>query len=470
MKRAMRRTAAGLRAVTIHDNHGVRKICACPRSKWSKCDHGWHFSFKWKDTHYRFSLDKHLGKHVDSKSAAEDAGHEIRKAIKAGKFGQPVAREDMTLRQLADIYLERYVAVERSATAAAYRMALNTICATSIPRPSGGAAAFGEWRVGDIVTDTLERYREVRRASGTGIVGTNRHLGSLRALLNWGVRVGYLEQTPFKRATETVVKLSPEHGRSRRLDGEEETSLLAACGTHLRAVVECAIETGMRRGEILSLQWSQIEGLTIEHRPGKEPRLTWASKSEIVLPWTKTKTRRDRRIPISSRLRAILGMRRFDPANRPHPEDTHVFGTEIGTRVTDVKRAWATAVLKSHGHTPTYTETANLSSESREALATIDLHFHDLRREAGSRWLDGGVPLHTIRDWLGHTNISQTSTYLAGTASTQHNAMAAFEAHRAALQRIATAGRKRRSGRPRRAATRNKKPNETAVGREASIM
>ena len=50
-----------------------------------------------------------------------------------------------------------------------------------------------------------------------------------------------------------------------------------------------------------------------------------------------------------------------------------------------------------------------------EALGAIDLHFHDLRREAGSRWLEGGVPLHTVKDWLGHTNISQTSTYLNAT-------------------------------------------------------
>ena len=56
----------------------------------------------------------------------------------------------------------------------------------------------------------------------------------------------------------------------------------------------------------------------------------------------------------------------------------------------------------------------NLTAASRATLATIDLHFHDLRREAGSRWLEGGVPLHTIRDWLGHTSIAQTSTYLSG--------------------------------------------------------
>ena len=43
------------------------------------------------------------------------------------------------------------------------------------------------------------------------------------------------------------------------------------------------------------------------------------------------------------------------------------------------------------------------------------MHFHDLRREAGSRWMDAGVLLHTIQKWLGHANISQTSTYLRAT-------------------------------------------------------
>jgi hypothetical protein len=53
--------------------------------------------------------------------------------------------------------------------------------------------------------------------------------------------------------------------------------------------------------------------------------------------------------------------------------------------VKDVKRAWMTAVLKAHGYRPTFTGTANLAPASRAALEQVDLHFHDLRREAGSR-------------------------------------------------------------------------------------
>ena len=64
---------------------------------------------------------------------------------------------------------------------------------------------------------------------------------------------------------------------------------------------------------------------------------------------------------------------------------------EVGRRRQTIKDAWQIALTR----------------------AKIDgLHFHDLRREAGSRWTDANVPLATIQRWLGHTNIAQTSTYL----------------------------------------------------------
>lgn len=320
-----------------HHRNGVRKVCGCPWRTWAKCEHPWHFAFKWQGVHHRLSLARHLGRHLDSKTAAEDAAADLRKAIKAGTFGQAAPREAMTLRQLADIYVERYVNVERADTAHAFIWELNLICRTVLPRPTGGSAALGDWRVADVVTDSIERFREVRRGQCTGVQAVNRNLARLRALFNWAMRVSYVEATPFKRHSEAVVKLSRELPRSRRLDAGEEQQLLAACGPHLRGVVETAIETGCRRGEILSLQWKQVEGMRIDGTTTIE----WAPKAEFFLPAGKTKTKRDRRIPISTRLKAVLEMRRFDPAGQSLPGDGFVFGTEIGTRVQGFKRAVA---------------------------------------------------------------------------------------------------------------------------------
>ena len=68
-----------------------------------------------------------------------------------------------------------------------------------------------------------------------------------------------------------------------------------------------------------------------------------------------------------------------------------MFGNELGERIMTVKTAWRNA--------------------TRQA-AISDLRFHDLRHEAGSRFLEAGWPLSHVREMLGHANISTTDTYL----------------------------------------------------------
>jgi integrase len=428
----------------------------------------------WRGVHHRVSLDKFAGKAIDSKSEAQDVAADFRRRVKAGEiskqadgsYGSPgVPRQHITVRQLADLYVERFVAVQRADTQTSFEDELRVICATVLPRPGGGSAPLGDWRVADVVTDTVERFREVRHAAGSGPAGVNRKLARLRALFAWAIVSGYTDATPFQRHGQPVVRLEREIARKRRLGQQrvdEEPRLLAACDPWLRAVVETALATGMRRGEILGLRWSQIDGASLNKND-----VAWAPNARIVLHADETKTGRSRRVPIASRLRSVLALRRFDPAGEPLPLDAFVFGNEIGQRVDNFGRRWENAVLKAHGHRPLYSKTANLLPESRKTLAAIDLHFHDLRREAGSRWLDNGVPLHVIRDWLGHTNVAQTSTYLATTDGGSHDEMRRFEER---LQNLAKdsepGGRKRQSS----ASRRLEKPRKTAVRRDPATM
>ncbi len=89
-----------------------------------------------------------------------------------------------------------------------------------------------------------------------------------------------------------------------------------------------------------------------------------------------------------------------------------MFGNEVGDKILDFKTAWQNTVLKAHGVKPVRTETARLSAEARAKLAEIDLHFHDLRHEAGSRKLEAGWPLHAVSAFLGHAGITTTARYL----------------------------------------------------------
>ncbi len=78
-----------------------------------------------------------------------------------------------------------------------------------------------------------------------------------------------------------------------------------------------------------------------------------------------------------------------------------------------------------------------LTAPSRAVLDAIDLHFHDLRHEGGSRLLEAGRPLHHVQHMLGHANLSQTSTYLNVTRLGLHESMRRFEQSAAGCNPVA---------------------------------
>jgi integrase len=117
-----------------------------------------------------------------------------------------------------------------------------------------------------------------------------------------------------------------------------------------------------------------------------------AWRGSLFLPASKTKTKRDREEPITKPLAAILEMRKHGPDGNEHGADSYVFGTETGELRNSFKTHWWRV---------------------GEAAKVEDLHFHDLRRECASRWLESGVvQLHEISEWLGHADIQTTSIYL----------------------------------------------------------
>jgi integrase len=416
-------------------NDSIRKVCACARRTWPKCSHPWHFNFSFKGTAHRFSLDRQFpNRRISTKIEAEAARDELCAAIRAGTFvrrGRTSAtniagavRQSLTLRQLFDRYKEGHVMKRRPASARRWGLQATAICRRTLTLPTGTTRVFGEWAVADVTIDAVEQFQELRRAHG--IYAMNRDLEVLRAVFNWGTARGLIDGTPFKRGGVSTITRATEGRRSRRLELGEADRLLAACPQPsdparephpIRALIEAALETGCRRGELLTLQWSQVR------LDGPRPAL--------VLTAAKTKTKTLREVPISARLRAVLDMRRNGADGKPHSPTAYVFGTSTGEPIGSFKRAWQSVRLRAHGFTAVQVKgTGRLTPENQAQLAKIDLHWHDLRREAGSRWLDAGVPLHTIQRWLGHANISQTSTYLAVTDTGSHEAMARFDAAR----------------------------------------
>ena len=103
-------------------------------------------------------------------------------------------------------------------------------------------------------------------------------------MLNKAVEWGLLETSSFKKGKRLMFKENNQ--RLRFLSGNEINALLVACNEHLRPIVEIALHTGMRRGELLSLKWEQI-------RNG-------------LIYLTETKTGKARQIPINDQAAAVF--------------------------------------------------------------------------------------------------------------------------------------------------------------------
>jgi integrase len=215
--------------------------------------------------------------------------------------------------------------------------------------------------------------------------------------VRWAAKKGYTPRSPISDGS--MLRRKKVAQRRRRLRPDEESQLLEAagrvtCGASLRLqwLIIAALETGARVGELLALQWTDVN----------------LEKRTVFIRATETgakKTGRARLLPMSARLAAVLDMAKTDPAGRWYPPTAYVF-RQLGEKVRSVKKAWTTAC-----------EEANLS----------DLHFHDLRHEAGSRWLEAGWPIHFVKEMLGHSNISQTDTYLNASAMGLQDAMRRFD-------------------------------------------
>lgn len=387
-----------------HRNDGLRKVCGCRRRKWVTCAHPWHFNYKWNGVAYRFSLDRQLGRRLLGKTDAKNAADALRLAIRAGTFRDrvtvpptpgvpPVAA--VTFATFAEKYLERATpkkARDRDAWKQETTWQLNRVKAFALD-----GTTLGDKTLTAITEDDLEAFIRELRVRGRAVSTRNHYVQLFGAMFRWATKKGYLDRNPI--GTDAELRREKPRRRDRRLQEGEEQLLLAAAAPHLHALIVAALETTCRLGELLKLQWKDIA----------------LDRRELTVRAENAKDNKTRVLPISSRLHAVLEMRRTDAAGQDFGPDAFVLGDSTGGQVTTIKRAWETANLKAHGHTPVWLGRGRLSPECRARLRSIDLHFHDLRHEAGSRLLEGKFPLHHVQQMLGHADLSTTSIYLNAT-------------------------------------------------------
>jgi len=206
---------------------------------------------------------------------------------------------------------------------------------------------------------TLTRHGTIRKASTV-----NRQLSCLRHMLKEAVEWGMLAENPFDKGKS--LNRRENNQRTRVLSEEEAMRLIDKAADHLKPIIKCALWTGMRRKEVLSLKWQQVK--------------------DGLIHLVKTKTDRDRVVPVTTDLHNLFGYLRN--AEGYHPE--HVF-TFRGQPVKDVKSAFAKA---------------------KEEAKIKDFTFHDLRYTYATNFLRRGGDVATLSKILGHTTLQMTMRYV----------------------------------------------------------
>lgn len=192
----------------------------------------------------------------------------------------------------------------------------------------------------------------------------NRELSAVRHVFSKAVAWDMMEKSPFTGTKGFFYKET--NGRLRFLSEDEAVRLLAECPDHLHPIVLTALHTGMRRGEILGLQWDQIRN------------------GHIYL--THTKTGEGRQIPVSEALAGLFkGLRAKHGLRSPH-----VFLGPKGKPIEAVRKSFAGACRR----------------------AGIEgFRFHDLRHTFASWLVMKGVDLKTVQELLGHKTLTMTLRY-----------------------------------------------------------
>lgn len=208
------------------------------------------------------------------------------------------------------------------------------------------------------LSNTSASNRTASRAPAT----VNRHLAYLSVVFTKAVKdYQWCSENPVK----SVSKLKEPKGRIRFLSDDERKALLDACKPEpmLYELVVTALTTGARAGELLGLQWSDID----------------FSRGTATL--RNTKNGETRLIPITGHAYDLLKARRGIG---------FVFPSNTGKAFYEYAKPFKKAL-----------ETAGIQ----------DFRFHDLRHTAASYLAQSGTSLLEIAATLGHKSISMTQRY-----------------------------------------------------------
>jgi integrase len=228
---------------------------------------------------------------------------------------------------------------------------------------------FGEYPLRKIHSGLVQRYidqRMTKKEDGSRIrpATVNREQTTLSAMFREAVKRRLTDKNPVRG-----IRQLPENNTVvRYLTDDEEIELFKELSEHLKPIVTTALNTGMRKSELLGLRWEEVD---------LEQRLICIKNA---------KNHKKRYIPINDVVLEVMN------EQRRHDKDAeHVFPSRRSkNHWKNVDGAWQRAVRRAK---------------------IVNFRFHDLRHTFASRLIRKGVPIKAVQELLGHGSIVVTMRY-----------------------------------------------------------
>lgn len=310
------------------------------------------------------------------KKDAEDWARRTEDEMVRGLFIQRGPSERLTFEKAMERYLAEVTPSKRPFTQTGERM-------RSVPL----IGFFGKYSLAAVTAEMVAQYRD-RRLAGEGRRGKDGELvpraaNTVRlelallghlftiALKEWGLGLPY-------NPVANVRRPAPGPGRNRRLGTSEHAKLFKAVDKHsnpmLSWIVRTALETGMRSTEIVTLTRSQVD------------------LSRRIVRLIETKNTQPRTVPLSVKATAVL---RKALANPLRPKDTELIffgepGKDGKRRPYNFNKVWL---------------------DIKRSAGVADFRFHDLRHEAVSRFVEGGLSDQEVSAISGHKSMQMVKRY-----------------------------------------------------------
>lgn len=259
---------------------------------------------------------------------------------------------------------------------------------------------FGSLQLTEITPAVVDQWRTKKLRDKRSSETVNRDITSLKAALSKAVLWEFIDQHPLQKLKQLK---SDRLVKVRYLSLEEEKNLREALiirderikqertsankwreergyelypdltkylyADHMHPMILISINTGLRQGELFSLKWENIN----------------FDRAVLTIDGSDAKSGKTRHIPLNSE--ALTTLKNW---RKQSNSIVYIFSNTNGERFDNVKKAWANIL---------------------EDAGIENFRWHDMRHHFASRLVMAGVDLNTVRELLGHSDLTMTLRY-----------------------------------------------------------